>query len=264
MIVSASAAATENPRHRLLLLGWLLDFSRRDLTQVTAAEWSDVRTGLDRLTWKLVGHQAVFPEMWLRQLESKHRKTPQVRTTRSGEWLSESKSTPLPFLRERHDEARFRVRLGSLTRTRIQQLQQQLRGVLDTLRPVDSPPLWIQYPSIPATIQRVHLMNVPGGLGIRRVYGATWRDLRWLAIATLLEEFGEQIGRCRSCSQFFVRIRRQAYCSSRCSQKVRSDKWYAAHRELAQKRRRQSYRRALKRQFPNLTIAGRQGESFET
>ena len=48
-------------------------------------------------------------------------------------------------------------------------------------------------------------------LGFRRVYGAEWRHLRWLAIASLLEEFGSQMVRCKApeCGHVFLRIRRQ-------------------------------------------------------
>jgi hypothetical protein len=72
---------------------------------------------------------------------------------------------------------------------------------------------------------------------------ANWPDTVWVAITRLFEEFGQLIRRCSVCEshRFFLRHRRQEYCSVACSQRVRSARWYRANRAKARKRRRQRY-----------------------
>ena len=50
---------------------------------------------------------------------------------------------------------------------------------------------------------------------------------------------------CPECRRPFVPVRRQAYCSARCSQAVRTRKWRAAHPEKNREIRRQQYRRSV-------------------
>src|SRR5260370_36426342 len=47
------------------------------------------------------------------------------------------------------------------------------------------------------------------------------------------------------CKRPFVPIRRQAYCSARCSQAVRTRKWRTAHPEKNRAIRRQQYRKSI-------------------
>ncbi len=257
---SDAAVAGKQTREHVELVRWLIDdFQRRDLGQLPTEDWSRLQKELDHLAWKLVRGGPVFPVTWLKELESKDRGTQRKVTRGAGQ--VESRSEPLTFLAERQDRRKFRRHLPKLTREKIRQLQAQLRRVLGALRPVDDQfsRVRIRYPSIPGVIKRVHLMNDlsdESGRGIKRVYGADWRHLRWLAIATLLEEFGAQIARCEApgCTQLFLRNRRQEYCSRSCSQKVRSSKWYEAHREMAQERRRQSYRREVRRKYPRAQV----------
>ena len=51
--------------------------------------------------------------------------------------------------------------------------------------------------------------------------------------------------RCKAetCSNLFVRVRRQLYCSKSCSQKVRSKVWYARHGEEKRRKNREAYRK---------------------
>jgi hypothetical protein len=51
--------------------------------------------------------------------------------------------------------------------------------------------------------------------------------------------------RCPECKRPFVPVRRQAYCSSRCSQAVRTRKWRKAHPEKNREIRRQQYKRSV-------------------
>jgi hypothetical protein len=52
--------------------------------------------------------------------------------------------------------------------------------------------------------------------------------------------------RCKAetCSNLFVRVRRQLYCSKSCAQKVRSKVWYARHGEEKRRKNREAYRKA--------------------
>jgi hypothetical protein len=49
---------------------------------------------------------------------------------------------------------------------------------------------------------------------------------------------------CPNCKRPFVPVRRQRYCSARCSQAVRTDKWRKAHPEKNRAIRRQQYQRS--------------------
>ena len=50
---------------------------------------------------------------------------------------------------------------------------------------------------------------------------------------------------CPECKRPFVPVRRQAYCSARCSQAVRTRKWRKAHPEKNREIRRLQYRRTV-------------------
>jgi len=50
---------------------------------------------------------------------------------------------------------------------------------------------------------------------------------------------------CPHCRRAFVPIKRQAYCSSRCSQAIRTQKWRKAHPEKNRAIRRAQYRKAV-------------------
>ena len=51
--------------------------------------------------------------------------------------------------------------------------------------------------------------------------------------------------RCPECKRPFVPVRRQAYCSARCSQAVRTRKWRQAHPEKNREIRRQQYKMSV-------------------
>jgi hypothetical protein len=76
---------------------------------------------------------------------------------------------------------------------------------------------------------------------------ASWPDTVWVSIMSLLEEFGSRMGRCDGCPErrLFVKSKRQAYCSTQCSQRVRSERWYRKHRKVALDRRHERYKRQV-------------------
>jgi len=55
--------------------------------------------------------------------------------------------------------------------------------------------------------------------------------------------------RCLECQRPFVPVRRQRYCSLRCSQAIRTRKWRKAHPEKTREMRRLQYRRAAIAKF---------------
>jgi hypothetical protein len=114
---------------------------------------------------------------------------------------------------------------------------------------------------IPAAVQHVYLHLTLDSRGIKRIYGSGWPAWLWLAVAAVLEEFGSHIKRCQAphCGRLFLRIRRQAYCSVECSQRVRSRRWYEAHQNEARDRRRDAYERHIRQKYPgaNIRVASR-------
>ena len=69
-----------------------------------------------------------------------------------------------------------------------------------------------------------------------------------MTAADLLGEFGDRVRKCSAtgCTRIFLAVKRQAYCSPRCSQGVRTQKFLAAHRDVLNARRRQHYAQVLK------------------
>ena len=168
-----------------------------------------------------------------------------------------------------------------LTRAQVCEIHARLCQACDALFPVNEEHAAAATVFIPANIQHVGLRRSRVGTArqkakatgheagtVVRVYGAAWPDWLWLAIAAALEEFGPRIIRCTvpDCRRLFLRNRRQAYCSTACSQRVRSKHWYDTHRAEAQKRRRQSYERDVQKKSPKLRVSNyrrrrRDGES---
>lgn len=91
---------------------------------------------------------------------------------------------------------------------------------------------------------------------VYRTSSARWPDIFFERVAEMFQTFGSLVARCSECQTLFLRTRRQAYCSPRCSQKVRSERWYKRNKTKAQGNRREYYKR-MKRQelgFSNLLV----------
>ena len=97
------------------------------------------------------------------------------------------------------------------------------------------------------------------GRQVERTVFAEWPNVFWIAVLAILEDGGHRLARCLrpECCRVFVRIRRQQYCSPRCSQIMRSRRWYAAHRPEARSRRRQAYQAQVKTVYPRAKVATR-------
>ena len=75
---------------------------------------------------------------------------------------------------------------------------------------------------------------------------------------TLFRDARFKFRRCPECKQPFVPIRRQAYCSSRCSRAVRTRKWRKAHPDKNCAIRRQQYRRSKAAELGVIPARGNQ------
>lgn len=91
---------------------------------------------------------------------------------------------------------------------------------------------------------------------ISRVYTAQWPHIFWLAVSEILVEGGHRLWRCINCERLFIKRKRQAYCSPRCSQKVRSERWYKGHKMEARKKQREARKQKKRKEtgFPNLKV----------
>jgi len=149
-------------------------------------------------------------------------------------WLDESRVLPPDRI----------VQPGAVSPARIRAIHAELRRGLALIFPV-TPSVAARWrlwrPPIKA--QRLAILRVRRHLTQMAV--ASWPDTVWVSIMSLLEEFGPRIRRCEACleKRLFVKSKRQAYCSARCSQRVRSERWYRTHRRVALDRRHERYKR---------------------
>ena len=70
----------------------------------------------------------------------------------------------------------------------------------------------------------------------------------------LLQEARGHVRSC-DCGQFFVPVRRQAYCSIRCSQRARTRRWRHSHPQQARQLRRAQYEKQLARKLKLTRLA---------
>ena len=137
------------------------------------------------------------------------------------------------------------------------------------------PPLGNGTWQIPATLAKTHLDRMVihetvmkrGGKQERvfslvsRTFSARWPDIFFVRVAEMFKIFGSLVAGCSECQTLFLRTRRQAYCSSRCSQRARSNRWYKTHREEAKLKRRARYATEIRKTFPRAKIQGRVHET---
>lgn len=91
---------------------------------------------------------------------------------------------------------------------------------------------------------------------ISRAYSARWPHIFWLAVSEILVEGGHRLWRCINCERLFIKRKKQAYCSPRCSQKVRSERWYRGHTDKARRKQREARKQKKRNEmgFPNLKV----------
>lgn len=216
---------------------WLLLFGESELASDT--NWDRLAIRVHRCALRLFGNGQVWPSSVLAATETGEGGVVRV----PGLGAIQAEFPPFP------PEAEIRA------------IHVQLREILHALWPRSGETAKQRIP-LPAGIQCVHLSN--DGKEIRRIYGANWPDWFWVGIAALLEEFGSHIERCQApdCGRLFLRIRRQSYCSAECSQRVRSRRWYEAHRDEARERRREAYEKEVRiRSYARAKVQRRKGRA---
>jgi len=134
----------------------------------------------------------------------------------------------------------------------IEKIQRELkRGVAGLLKSPEGR-VW-RIPNLQPTSVLVRLLN---GRIVRSYRSKSIRDRFLMVAADLLEKVGERIKCCPKCGRLFPAVKRQGYCSQRCSQTVRTRKYRATHGEALRERRRE--RNNAKRQAEKVRQAALQ------
>lgn len=119
----------------------------------------------------------------------------------------------------------------------VEAIQLEVRRGITRLFNSPAPRSW----SIPnLQIRRIVFRRQDGTIG-RGYWGRIFRERFLMTVADVLESVGDRIKRCPECRCLFVAVKRQAYCSRRHSQRVRSRKFRAVHKEALPARRRARY-----------------------
>jgi len=162
-------------------------------------------------------------------------------------------------------------------RVEVSALHKQLRDVLDLFFPLISEGHpGINYWPVPARITGIQLVRLPPphptniirrkavarsttslSDSIQMNYSAGWPDLFWLAVADLLTMYVRQIRRCTECQKLFVKVKRQEYCSAKCSQRRRTRNWREGHEDELTELRHQAYERNIHKFHPNAKVQRR-------
>lgn len=124
----------------------------------------------------------------------------------------------------------------------IRGIQQHLKMGLDSLLAGGG---W----QLPGTPDGIVLERWAGKDGVYRTHQTLRADFPltfWIAVADWLVAAGPRLRACPECRTPFLSIRRQAYCSTQCSQRVRSRRWYVAHAAEAREKRVQAYQQEIR------------------
>jgi len=77
---------------------------------------------------------------------------------------------------------------------------------------------------------RLQRLNTGSAAGVELLFAVDdWETSFWLSIAALLEEHGSRIRRCSKCHALFMKLRKEVYCSRKCGNAARANKWYHKH-----------------------------------
>ena len=144
----------------------------------------------------------------------------------------------------------------NVTPAALRALQRTLATKLDALVPTSGNP---EQSLLVQEVGAHRVVLLVRGRQVERTALSEWPNTFWIAVLAILETGGHRLARCLrpECCRVFVRMRRQQYCSPRCSQIMRSRRWYAAHRPEAQRRRREAYQAQVKTVYPRAKVATR-------
>jgi hypothetical protein len=90
---------------------------------------------------------------------------------------------------------------------------------------------------------------------IRDVSVAGWEATFWHIVRKCLTSYGPRLQHCAECKKLYFKHKRQAYCTTQCSQRARSRKWNILNPEKAAELRHQAYiRRKQKSLRPHIQV----------
>jgi hypothetical protein len=201
---------------------WLLEFAEKNLEECKARDWDQIGKEL-KDCFESTYDIAYF---W---------KEPQSRP--SSEFLRRLEKGVPKELKD-HEELK---KIQSALREGLKEL------VPDKLREISS---HVGRWKVPVEIMSFELVSlvVEKGKGRRtrktrigHVYSTGWPGIFWLLVADLLEQEGSKLHRCTQCRKLYWKFKRQAYCSQKCSQQLRTRKYYEAHHEELKDKRHERY-----------------------
>jgi hypothetical protein len=117
-------------------------------------------------------------------------------------------------------------------------------------------------------VYRVTIPNVfhpPSSLGdsrihIDRIFIAKWRTACLSRVADLLlNAQDERLRRCKNCGKLFLAVKRQEYCTLRCSQTRRTRRHREKNPEKASEQRHRAYKRSMERKVGGKVKIQRRG-----
>ena len=90
---------------------------------------------------------------------------------------------------------------------------------------------------------------------IRDVCVGGWEVTFWHIVRTCLTSCGPRLQHCPECKALYVKHKRQAYCTTQCSQRARSRRWNMLNPEKAAELRHQAYiRRKQQQHGPHIQV----------
>jgi hypothetical protein len=125
---------------------------------------------------------------------------------------------------------------GVLSRAQVWSVQRWLKQGLDLLRRSEK---WNFVPRV------TYELDAYQGLFWTRMRSSSRREQFKALAYDAFRDARFKFRLCPECKRPFVPVRRQRYCSSRCSQAVRTRKWRKEHPEKNREIRRQQYKRAV-------------------
>jgi len=140
--------------------------------------------------------------------------------------------------------------LTSPSQAELVKWQRWLRTGLETLGRAEVPFWHIRPKGLSYSLQRHGSALVARSVLSNRSTAEWFKDFTYQTLAEV-----PNLRFCESCGNPFIRVRRQAYCSPRCSQKVRTAKHRFHHREKINERRRRAYEKKQREKLgPNVRV----------
>ena len=136
----------------------------------------------------------------------------------------------------------------------IEKIQRELKRGISSLMKQESPRVW----KIPRLSPSAALVRLKTGKVTRVYRSGVLRDRFLMTVTDLLQGQGQQLRMCPVCQRLFVVVKRQTYCSPRCSQNTRTKKYRTIHKDALRVKRRQRLETKMQARYgPKVKIARR-------